>query len=710
MSTFCLLSPYIQKKIWEMRWDSFTPVQDETIPLVIETEKDIIISSGTASGKTEAAFLPILSLIESEGREKLKVIYISPLKALINNQFDRIIQLCESNDIPIHRWHGDVSQSKKSKFVKQPAGILQITPESIESLFINRTEQLKHIFKNVDFIVIDEIHSFIDSERGVHLRSLLSRLGGYTSKRPRIIGLSATIDNFGKVKEWVNFNNPEEVVIVQSRGYDKKLHYSLMYFETGEDRKKPIELFRDIRELTRAHKAIIFCNSRGEVEELTYYLNRLSEREKMGECYFAHHSSIDKAEREYVEKSMAESNTPKSVIATSSLELGIDIGDVDIVIQVDSTFTVSSLKQRLGRSGRKKGANQMLQLYATNEDSLLQSLAVMELNLEGWIEPAKGYGKPYDIAFQQIISLCTEANGLTIDQLVDTVAGMGIFYSLKEEWMRGLVLDMIDNDILEEIYGTGEIIVGLEGEKILRSKDFYAVFMSQEEYTVLNGPKKIGTLDKSDMINVGDNIILAGKLWTIQEVDAKRNKIYVSIAVNGNPPRYTSGNIKIHHRIGEKMMEILCSNTSHHYMGETGIEAVDDMRRKYHFEGLNAGDRPIWISNQKIVFETFTGTVIAKTIYWMLEATGLNVTGIDGIGRIEIAPTPRFEDLFQHLYSRNWMIEDILKVTNDFQWFESKYTPYLPGPLVKEMHMAHEIDLEGASGFLKDKNIRFIYL
>ncbi|MGE6960530.1 DEAD/DEAH box helicase [Bacillus thuringiensis] len=190
-SSFQMLSKTMQKKIWDMKWEKFTPVQNKTIPAIMESKKDVIVSSGTASGKTEAAFLPILSLIEKEAETQLKVLYISPLKALINNQFERIEKLCEHSYIPIHKWHGDVSQSQKNKFIKNPGGILQITPESVESLFINRTEHIRHLFEGLEFIVIDEIHSFIDTERGVQLRSLMSRIEQYTEQRPRIIGLSA---------------------------------------------------------------------------------------------------------------------------------------------------------------------------------------------------------------------------------------------------------------------------------------------------------------------------------------------------------------------------------------------------------------------------------------------------------------------------------------------------------------------------------------
>lgn len=696
--------------IWRMRWESFTPIQDMAIPKIIETKNDIILSSGTASGKTEAAFLPILSLVEKEAEEVLKVVYISPLKALINNQFERIESLCQETNIPIHRWHGDISQSKKKKFIEDPAGILQITPESIESLFINRTEQLRHVFNSVDFIVIDEIHSFLDDERGVHLRSLLSRMESYTEKRPRIIGLSATIDNFSFVKKWVNNNNPESVSIIEAQGSDKNLLYSLMYFENEENNKKLIELFEDIRELTRDQKALIFCNSRGEVEETTVMMNRLAAREGIGETYYPHHSSIDKKEREFVEKTMSETKVPKSVIATSSLELGIDIGSIDIVIQLDSTFTVSALKQRLGRSGRKRDTNQMLQLYSTDDDSLIQSLAVMELVREKWVEPAKGYLLPYDILFQQVLSICEETNGITIQKLIEKVKLNDMFYELDEQKIRQLIDHMMENEYLEFIKGLNELIVGLEGERIVRGKEFYSVFMSTEQYDVLEGVKRIGTLDKVMFLNEGDNIILSGKLWTIKSIDGTRNKVYVNKAVDGKPPKYTSGGVKIHKRIGEKIMEVLCTDKVFGYVDGKGKATLDDIRRPYHTYKVSPNERVIWKTKTGQLFETFTGTVITNTLVWMLKSMGVLIKDRDGLGRIELPSDCRIEDLLTKIGEKVWHPEELIKHTKEQELFVSKYSSLIPESLQYEMHNAHEIDIQGVKEYLLDHTFRGIEL
>ncbi|AJA49141.1 DEAD/DEAH box helicase [Clostridium pasteurianum DSM 525 = ATCC 6013] len=708
MSSFNLLSKNMQKKVWDMHWDNFTLIQDKTIPIIINTNKDVVVCSGTASGKTEAAFLPILSLIENSAKEKLKLIYISPLKALINNQFERIENLCNNLEITINAWHGDISQTRKNKFIKNSSGILQITPESIESLLINRTESVSEIFKEVDFIIVDEIHSFLNSARGVQLRSLLYRIENYNLRRPRIIGLSATVENFNFVKEWINFKDKDNVEIVEVKDSDKQLYYSLMHFDCDKSGKKPLELFEDMRNLTKKNKSIIFCNSRGEVEETTVLLNRLAEKEGLLESYYAHHSSIDKKEREYVEKSMAKAGVPKSVVATNSLELGIDIGTIEFVVQVDSTFTVSSLKQRLGRSGRKKDSNQLLQLYTTSKDSLLQSLAVMELLLEKWIEPAEGYPLPYDILFHQIISISNETNGLTLENLLNKIKDILIFNTLDNEKIRILIGHMLEKEYLELIKGSNECIVGIEGERILRSKDFYSVFMSPEEYIVQNGNKKIGQLDRNFQINIGDNIILAGKLWSIISIDTKRGKIYVEKASNAKPPKYSSGERKLNSKILEKMMDILCSKNEFSYINHNALALLNELRKPYEIFKVDPSERIIWRYKDEMCFETFTGTKIFRTLNWMLKSLKVNIQSYDSFGRIKISGVYPLDGILEEISSKKWSNELLFKETKDNEWFKSKYIEYLPEELQYDMHAANEIDIDGTLEYLKEYRFRII--
>ncbi|WP_348922567.1 DEAD/DEAH box helicase [Enterococcus rotai] len=701
MNTFDLLSKNMQKKIWEMKWKQFTPIQEKAIPAILTTKKDIILSSATASGKTEAALLPILSDIERNKTEGLKVMYISPLKALINNQFERVTELSDSLEVEITKWHGDVSASTKKKFRSRPTELLQITPESIESLFINYPNDVAKIFKHMEYVVIDEIHSFIGSDRGVHLQSLLSRIRELNETNYRVIGLSATVDDYEVVKNWVNYHNPENVTIIEEKGSDKRLMYSLMAFKDQKTNMLRVDLLEDMRELTRESKAIIFCNSRSKVEEVTVFLNRLAQTEGVGDTYYAHHSSIDKKEREYVEKMMQEAKMPKSIVSTSTLELGIDIGSVDLIIQLDSTFSVSSLKQRLGRSGRQSGSEQTLQMYATDEDNLLQSLAIMELVLEKWIEPATEFILPYDIAIQQIISICAQGNGINGNELCRRVLTNPAFYMLEEEKVILLVKHLIKIDILELFDKSSEIIVGIEGEKLLRDKDFYSIFMSPEEYQVFNGSKAIGQIHKTPFVGENDRIILAGQIWTIISLDDELNKCYVVSGKQGKAASYFGDGGYFHEKIGEKIIELLCNDVEFEYLDEEASLLLTDRRKVYQFNGLNRKNRAIFNDRNEYVMETFASTEVATTIYYMMKYLGLTVTKRDYCGRIKFIYDSDVHKLLKEMETFSVSEEELLKLKAKIEPCKTKYSDYLPKELLDELHAKRAFNLEKTINFLK---------
>ncbi|MGX7246009.1 DEAD/DEAH box helicase [Enterococcus quebecensis] len=701
MSTFELLSKNMQKKIWEMKWKQFTPIQEKAIPAILTTKKNIILSSATASGKTEAALLPILSDIERNKTTGLRVIYVSPLKALINNQFERVTELSDSLGVGITKWHGDVSASIKKKFRSKPTEILQITPESIESLFINYPNDVGKIFKYVEYVVIDEIHSFIGSDRGVHLQSLLSRVKELNETNYRVIGLSATIDDYEVVKKWVDYYDPDNVTIIEEKGSDKKLLYSLMAFKNEETKMLRVDLLEDIRELTRDSKAIIFCNSRSKVEEVKVFLNRLAKREGVGETYYAHHSSIDKKEREYVEKMMQEAKVPKSIVSTSTLELGIDIGSVDLIIQLDSTFSVSSLKQRLGRSGRQSGSEQTLQLYATDEDNLLQSLAIMELVLEKWIEPATDFILPYDIAIQQIISICAQGNGINGNELYRRILANPAFHTLEEEKVVLLVKHLIKIDILELFDKTSEVVVGIEGEKLLRGKDFYAIFMSPEEYQVFHGSKAIGQIHKTPFVGENDQIILAGQIWKIISLDDKLNKCYVVSGKQGRATSYLGDGSRFHEKIGEKIMELLCNDVEFEYIDEEASLLLKDSRKVYHFKGLTRKNRAIFNDRNEYIMETFASTEVATTIYWVMKYLGVTVKGRDYYGRIKFTYDKNIHGLLKQIEDFSLTERELLKLIVEIEPFKTKYSDYLPKELLDEIYAKRFFDLEETINFVK---------
>ena len=364
-NAFERLAPFVQEFVYRQGWKELRSLQAEAIDAIFDTDNDVLITTGTASGKTEAAFLPILSLIATEPIGSIKALYIGPLKALINDQFRRLELLCEAGDIPIHRWHGDVGSSQKSDLIEHPGGVLQITPESIESLFINKTNHLHRLFGGLQFIVVDEVHSFMESDRGVQLRSQLQRIDKYSkSSRPRRIGLSATVGDQEAARQWLNPQSPSKVQIINPEVTIPPTRLSHLHFSLTKE-EVPSELVDDLYALTKDKRALVFCNSRKNVEVLTAQLNRRSSRERIPEHYLPHHGSISKEIREDAEVRMRGDDYPTSVICTNTLELGIDIGQLDMAVQVDSTHTVMSFVQRLGRTGRRQDSSRIMQIYTS---------------------------------------------------------------------------------------------------------------------------------------------------------------------------------------------------------------------------------------------------------------------------------------------------------------------------------------------------------
>ena len=193
MNVFERYAPFIQDYIYRSGWQNLRAVQNAAGDAIFNTEDNVLLTASTASGKTEAAFFPILTLLEEDPPKSVGVLYIAPLKALINDQFERLGELCEEQGIPVTRWHGDAAQSKKRKLLQKPRGILQITPESLESLLLNKYMEIPSLFSDLRFVVIDEIHSLLRADRGLQTFCLIERLSRLAGCRPRRVGLSATI-------------------------------------------------------------------------------------------------------------------------------------------------------------------------------------------------------------------------------------------------------------------------------------------------------------------------------------------------------------------------------------------------------------------------------------------------------------------------------------------------------------------------------------
>jgi ATP-dependent helicase Lhr and Lhr-like helicase len=613
--SFELLSEPIRRYIRDKRWEQLRPIQVAAIEKILSTEENYILASRTASGKTEAAFLPILSKVNFQD-SGVQVLYISPLIALINDQFYRVEELCKYLDVVVTKWHGEAKKSDKDHLLKKPEGIVLITPESLEAMFINKPYNVKTLFSNLKFVVIDEIHSFIGSDRGIQLKSILARLQRINNSKFRIIGLSATIGDYTEAKR---FTGNEQMTKVLLDKTNKEIEAQFRYFENKKE-ELPLELLKDLYLETKDNKVLIFPNSRGRAEEVAVKLKKISDQVKGHANYFSHHSSVDREVREYIEH-FAKNNVRFNfcISCTSTLELGIDIGTVDEVIQIDATHSIASLIQRVGRSGRRDGEKSNLFLYATNKWSLLQSLACWLLYKEGFIEPPDFAGKPYDILLHQTLSITKGHSGIDSLELVKQLKENHAFSGIEENEIKEIINHLEQIDFLEKL--RNEYIIGVEGEKIVNGRDIYSVFKTEENFKVINSGNTIGEIPISPQIKEDENILLAAQIWKIKYIDFDSKKIEVIKAADGKKPMFFGSGASVHKRIREKMFETLFSEEQYDILNEASKQALRELRQEFSIFKISnlQTDRPLLIHEKHLELYTFTGTKTNRAICFLLK-------------------------------------------------------------------------------------------
>jgi len=382
IQAFNLLHPLVRQAVSRLGWHSLRFIQIAVINAYFATARDLLISSPTASGKTEAIFLPGFSDILNERNASVQILYISPLKALINDQHGRLEPIAKGLGIAVHAWHGDIDDGRKQAVRRNPEGILIVTPESLEAMLMNRSGEAATMFAHLQLVVIDEIHAMLNEARGIHLQSLLARLFTLIGYRPRLVGLSATIGDPKEAQAFLNPDAPETVEIIADKDDGRELQIALIAplpkrgddedeTTSEHDEETPVkappdpyaEIIPDIAQVAQDGSNLVFCNSRRVCEMLSAKLHHFVEESGWSDDpYASHHGSLSKEVRHATERRLKR-GLGVTAFATSSLELGIDIGEIRRVLQIDPPWTVSSLRQRLGRSGRKDGQPSTLRLY-----------------------------------------------------------------------------------------------------------------------------------------------------------------------------------------------------------------------------------------------------------------------------------------------------------------------------------------------------------
>ena len=677
MNVFDRYAPFVQDFIYDHGWENLRGIQVAAADAVFNTDENVLLTSSTASGKTEAAFFPILTLMYEDPPASVGALYIGPTKALINDQFYRLNDLCEQADIPVWHWHGDVSSSHKAKLLKHPSGILQITPESLEALMLNRRGNVCRLFCDLRFIVIDEVHSLLRGDRGGQTLCLIERLSRMAGVNPRRIGLSATIGDPERTGAFLSAGTGRGCIIPRFEEPRRVWRLSMEHFyitgpqaperalestgpveadvlscerveagarelpaarsgvasnaenvragvddadagantaessntaaETGARRRGTAATPEDqppigipavhedelmartdaapadadpglayIFERTRGAKCLVFANSREEAEAVCSALRGYCEAKGEPDRFLIHHGNLSASFRESAEEVMRDEEQTQTIVATSTLELGIDIGRLERAFQIDAPFTVSSFLQRMGRTGRRGNPPEMhfvmreeqpeprTMMPETIPWKLLQGIALVQLyREERWVEPPELDRLPYSLLYHQVMSTLASCGELTPAELAGRVLTLSYFHRVSADDLRCLLRHLLETDQIEQTE-SGGLIVGISGERVTNSFKFYAVFQENEEFTVRSESAELGTIVNPPP--AGERIAIAGNCWLVEEVDWKRHLVFCT-QVKGRVPAYFGdcpGDINTH--VLERMKRVLEEHEVYPYL------------------------------------------------------------------------------------------------------------------------------------------------
>lgn len=764
---FARLAPFIQAYIYRHGWTDLRDIQKAAIPAILDTPDHILIMSGTASGKTEAALLPALTLLDQSPAHSVGVLYVGPLKALINDQFERLQELLQEHpEIPLQGWHGDIAQYQKKRFLQNPRGILQITPESMEALLMNRSGELRRIFGDLRFIIIDEIHAFLGTERGQQVLCHVQRLERAIHRPVRRIGLSATIGDEKLALQWLEssrqFQLPARLVTEPTQGRQIELRVSHFVMapeassfqaamapievETSQEsvsdnqagseskdedpaiyvpdkrwelQQKSQDYYDDLFTMTmRSQKTLIFTNRRYKAERIAAELRqRLAQKQPGIDWYFVHHSSISADLREAAEAKMRNAEQQACTIATASLELGIDIGHLDLTVQIDAPHTVSSFVQRLGRSGRRGTPSRMC-FYTfeyLNKDpqaspsllqripwNFLQTIAIIQLYLEErWIEPPNTITMPWSLLYQQTMSILRAQIELTPARLAEAIFTLSPFQAISLDEYRLFLRHLVALDQLATME-EGTLIVGMKGEQLTKHYHFYAIFANEQEYRVFAGTQEIGTTQQTP--DIDSTIGLAGYAWRVISVDERGRTIHVERAKGVVQPNWLfTGTIQYHQRVMLRLRQVLQEETMYPYLSHSAQQSLTLTRNLVKQAGwLDSCIAPL--ESGHFVLLLWTGSRVRTTLAHILRHIGWYIVVHQSGCAIEVVYSGSAADVLTALRDLSpqvpTLVRTLVSKLADGQLWQGKYDHLVPRSLLEKAYINDVLDVPGTAHWL----------
>lgn len=613
-------------------FSSLRPVQ-EVAGEAILAGKNAVVLAPTAGGKTEASIFPVIAGLMNEPPHGVGALYVAPIKALLNNQEVRLGQYTQMVGMDRFVWHGDASQNEKNQFLRRPCELLMTTPESLEVMLVSRRVPVGRLFRDLRFVVVDEVHAFAGTDRGAHLMSVIERLQLVAERDIQRIGLSATVGNPEQIARWLCGSSAREGCVVDPAKGPAKRQIKIQLKEDVAD------FAREAARESSGKKSLFFCQSRSVAEQVADHMRGASVE------VFVHHGSVSKEERKAAEERFA-SGSNACIVCTSTLELGIDVGGLDLTFQANAPSTVSSFLQRMGRTGRREGTVANMSFLCENAVSVVQDVAICLLAAEKWVEPVKDEQRCWPVLVHQLLAMTFEHGGVSRERCWYVLSKVPDFGGITKEEYDLLIAHMLREEYLFE--SGGLLSMGLQAERVFGKKNFqelYAVFSSPVLYRVhTETGRDIGSLEQNFVDRLVDSMssfLLGGRAWLVNHVNHEERIVRVQPAPYGKKPSW-GGFVPQHlgFELCQKMKEVLTSDVDYPFVDEQGKRAITEWREEI---GALLNRRGVGLIEESnvVTWWTFAGGRINHTLKYALETEQawkiqadnfcVNISG-DGVG------------------------------------------------------------------------------
>lgn len=611
MSVFSRFPERLQHAIAnQLGFSSLRPVQELAGEAILDG-KNAVVLAPTAGGKTEASMFPVIGGMMTEPPSGVGAIYVAPIKALLNNQEVRLGEYTEMVGLRRFVWHGDAMQSQKQAFLKNPTELLMTTPESLEVMLMSPRVPAKTIFAELRYVVIDEIHAFAGTDRGAHLMSVLERLAAFSKHDVQRIGLSATVGNPDQIARWIRGTSRRESVVVDPPK-PKAMRQIKIYLRDDVD-----DFAREAVREGHGKKSLFFCQSRSLTEAI-------AERMRDDSIdVFVHHGSVSKEERLAAEERFA-TGTNACIVATSTLELGIDVGGLDLTFQANAPSTVSSFLQRMGRTGRREGTVANMTFLCEDAEAVVQSTALVELASRRWVERVKDETRAWPVLVHQILAMTQEHGGISRERCWQMIERVPDFRGIRSEEYTELVDHMRAQGYLFEAGGL--LSMGPTAEKVFGKKNFlelYAVFSTPVLYAVeTEANRPLGSLEQSFVDRLVEDMscfLLGGRPWMVVHVNHDEKLVRVRSAPRGVKPQW-GGFVPqfLGFEVCQEMKAILVGSADYAYLDARAKASLAEWRTELG-SVLGGDEAGIQVDGKTLLWWTFAGGRINQTLKYALE-------------------------------------------------------------------------------------------